>query len=65
MAKTNWRRIGLVATILFVPGGFLLGASMLARRMGKDADTPDVPPDVTPVADTPAAPAADPSATQP
>ena len=26
MAKTNWRRIGLVATILFVPGGFLLGA---------------------------------------
>lgn len=30
--KTNWRRIGLVATILFVPGGFLIGASMAARR---------------------------------
>ena len=42
MAKTNWRRIGLVATILFVPGGFLLGASMAARRMRKE-DTP-VPP---------------------
>jgi hypothetical protein len=33
--KTNWRRIGLVATILFVPGGFLLGASMAARRRRK------------------------------
>lgn len=43
MAKTNWRRIGLVATILFVPGGFVLGASMLARKRREragDASTP-------------------------
>lgn len=46
MAKTNWRRIGLVATILFVPGGFVLGASMLARHRQKRegaaaADSPE------------------------
>jgi len=40
--KTNWRRIGLVATILFVPGGFLLGASMAARRRRK-GDAPEPP----------------------
>lgn len=46
MAKTNWRRIGLVATILFVPGGFLLGASMAARRLRKDEGEPvPVPPE--------------------
>lgn len=38
MAKTNWRRIGLVATILFVPGGFVFGASMLARQRQKRAE---------------------------
>ena len=43
MAKTNWRRIGLVATILFVPGGFLLGASMAAKRLRKDAPEPEAP----------------------
>ena len=55
MAKTNWRRIGLVATILFVPGGFLLGASMAARRMRK-ADAPE------PLAPEPSGPDAKPSA---
>jgi len=42
--KTNWRRIGLVATILFVPGGFLIGASMAARRRRKaGAPAPEAP----------------------
>ncbi len=49
MAKTNWRRIGLVATILFVPGGFLLGASMAARRMRKE----EAPVPLEPVAPPP------------
>ena len=60
MAKTNWRRIGLVATILFVPGGFLLGASMAARRMRKDATAPEPAPSSDPGHEPPAAdPAAD------
>ncbi|MBA3879113.1 MAG: hypothetical protein C0500_05305 [Sphingobium sp.] len=60
MAKTNWRRIGLVATILFVPGGFLLGASMAARRMRKDVPAPAPPPSAESDGDPPATdPAAD------
>ncbi|MDX5982807.1 hypothetical protein [Sphingomonas echinoides] len=29
---TNWNRIGLAAAVVLVPGGFLLGAALLARR---------------------------------
>ena len=55
MAKTNWRRIGLVATILFVPGGFLLGASMAARRMRKEeAPVPPLPEAPPPDSEPPA-----------
>lgn len=35
--KTNWRRIGLTAAVLFVPGGFLLGGALAARRYRRDA----------------------------
>ncbi|MFA6124683.1 MAG: hypothetical protein WCS75_01330 [Sphingomonas sp.] len=30
--ETNWNRIGLAAAVVLVPGGFLLGAALLARR---------------------------------
>ena len=41
--KTDWRRIGLIATVLLVPGGFLLGGAITARRMRERAkrDDPD------------------------
>ncbi|MFZ5796752.1 MAG: hypothetical protein ACRCS5_02855 [Sphingomonas sp.] len=29
---TNWNRIGLAAAVVLVPGGFLLGAALMARR---------------------------------
>lgn len=41
--ETNWNRIGLAAAVVLVPGGFLLGAALLARRYrqksGDDATT--------------------------
>ena len=36
--KTDWRRIGLIATVLLVPGGFLLGGAIAARRMRERAE---------------------------
>ncbi len=32
MDRKDWNRIGLAAAVLLVPGGFLLGATLLARR---------------------------------
>ena len=32
-ARTDWRRIGLIATVTLVPGGFLLGAALAVRQM--------------------------------
>lgn len=44
--KTDWRRIGLIAAVTLVPGGFLLGAALAVRRMREKAedDQADVPP---------------------
>lgn len=36
--KTDWRRIGLVAAVTLVPGGFLLGAALAMRRMRAEAE---------------------------
>jgi len=36
-ARTDWRRIGLIATVTLVPGGFLLGAALAVRRLRADA----------------------------
>ena len=36
--KTDWRRIGLIAAVTLVPGGFLLGAALAVRRMRAKAD---------------------------
>lgn len=30
---TDWRRIGLIAAVTLVPGGFVLGAALAIRRM--------------------------------
>lgn len=45
--KTDWRRIGLIAAVTLVPGGFLLGAALAMRRMQAKAeeDQAEVPPD--------------------
>ena len=42
--KTDWRRIGLIATVLLVPGGFLLGGALAARRMRAGALENDLKP---------------------
>lgn len=39
--KTDWRRIGLIATVLLVPGGFVLGGVLAARRMRAIAEAAD------------------------
>jgi hypothetical protein len=36
--KTDWRRIGLIAAVTLVPGGFLLGAALAMRRMRAEAE---------------------------
>lgn len=45
--KTDWRRIGLIAAVTLVPGGFLLGAALAMRRMQAKAerDEAEVTPD--------------------
>ena len=48
--RTDWRRIGLIATILFVPGGFVLGGILAARRLrasteGNDDASPSASPE--------------------
>lgn len=35
MDRKDWNRIGLVAAIFLVPGGFILGGALAARRAGK------------------------------
>jgi hypothetical protein len=32
MERKDWNRIGLTAAVVLVPGGFLLGAVLAARR---------------------------------
>ncbi|MBX9730072.1 MAG: hypothetical protein K2X59_01985 [Sphingomonas sp.] len=44
MDRKDWNRIGLAAAVLLVPGGFLLGATMLARRATKVAPEGPEPP---------------------
>lgn len=39
--KTDWRRIGLIAAVTLVPGGFLLGAALAVRRMRADTERAD------------------------
>ena len=45
--RTDWRRIGLIATVLLVPGGFLLGGMLAARRMRDRAEAVEPDPDDT------------------
>jgi hypothetical protein len=51
MDRKTWNRIGLAAVILLAPGGFVLGASLAARRWRRreveraEADTAEVAPD--------------------
>ncbi len=33
MDRKTWNRIGLAAAVLLVPGGFLLGGALAARRL--------------------------------
>jgi hypothetical protein len=35
MDRKTWNRVGLAALILLAPGGFVLGASLAARRLRK------------------------------
>jgi hypothetical protein len=35
MDRKTWNRVGLAAIILLAPGGFVLGASLAARRLRK------------------------------
>lgn len=56
MDRKDWNRIGLAAAVLLVPGGFLLGATLLARRGGKpaaDAMPTAVDPGARPAEDGP------------
>ncbi|MCM8730436.1 hypothetical protein ACFO8O_05570 [Hephaestia sp. GCM10023244] len=32
MDRKNWNRLGLAAVILLAPGGFILGATLAARK---------------------------------
>lgn len=39
--RTDWKRIGLIATVLLVPGGFVLGGVLAARRLRAIAEAAD------------------------
>ncbi|MDB5707047.1 MAG: hypothetical protein JWN66_4163 [Sphingomonas bacterium] len=41
MDRKTLNRIGLAAAILLVPGGFILGATLAARRYRKQAEPVD------------------------
>ena len=45
MQRKTWIRIGLAATIVLAPGGFVLGASLAAKRWRdrKATDETDAP----------------------
>lgn len=45
MDRKDWNRIGLVAAIFLVPGGFILGGALAARRAGKAMGGADPKPD--------------------
>ncbi|MES2059126.1 MAG: hypothetical protein V4564_24505 [Pseudomonadota bacterium] len=38
MDKKLWSRVGLIATVCLVPGGFILGATLAARRYRQQQD---------------------------
>jgi hypothetical protein len=40
MERKDWNRIGLAAAVVLVPGGFLLGAALAARRLRKGDPAP-------------------------
>ncbi len=45
MDRKDWNRIGLVAAIFLVPGGFILGGALAARRAGKAMSDAGTKPD--------------------
>ncbi len=64
MAQTDWRRIGLAAAILLLPGGFVLGATLAARRRkAKNGPEHNAPAQVAPQ-EEPGAPGASPRQAQ-
>ncbi len=38
MDRKDWTRIGLIAAVFLVPGGFVLGGALAARRYRRPAD---------------------------
>ncbi|HVJ00324.1 MAG TPA: hypothetical protein VM657_14800 [Sphingomonas sp.] len=41
MDRKTWNRLGLAAVILLAPGGFILGATLAAKKWrDRQADTP-------------------------
>ena len=40
MSKAVWQKVGLGGVILFAPGGFILGAALLADHYRKRANKP-------------------------
>lgn len=46
MDRKDWNRVALTAAVVLVPGGFLLGAALAARRLrAKPRDTDPVTTD--------------------
>ncbi|WP_165954420.1 MULTISPECIES: hypothetical protein [unclassified Sphingomonas] len=46
MDRKDWNRVALTAAVVLVPGGFLLGAALAARRLrAKPRDTDAVTTD--------------------
>ncbi|MGY2734242.1 hypothetical protein ACVWYO_001916 [Sphingomonas sp. UYP23] len=46
MERKDWNRVALTAAVVLVPGGFLLGAALAARRLRERVrDKPEVAPD--------------------
>lgn len=45
MDRKDWNRIGLAAAVVLVPGGFLLGAALAARRLREKTRHPDAATD--------------------
>jgi hypothetical protein len=40
MTDEAWKKVGLAAVILLAPGGFVLGATLLARRYKAKREAP-------------------------